>query len=129
MYETAPHIDVDADADAAPGDPARVLLGASEIAAELVLGSRLRTTLSSTVLGSVSGTVAARAACPTVVVRGPAAIAEDSAVVVGLDGTDGAGAVLDFGFEHASRRKAPLRVVLCWQPKSIMAAPERCSGR
>lgn len=116
------------------GDPAPALLAESERAELLVLGSRHLKTLGSEVLGSVSAAVAARAACPTVVVRGPAGPREEGAsVVVGVDDSPASEAVLRFGFEHASRHGVPLRAVLCihpdllasmlWRPKQ--AAPEQ----
>lgn len=103
--------EVDVVGDAVDGEPAQVLLGEAESAAELVVGSRHRTTLASAMLGSVSATVAARAACPVVVMRGPAEATDDNAkVVVGVDGTDWADIVLPFAFEQASSRRVPLRV-------------------
>lgn len=111
--------DVEVVADAVEGEPVQVLLGEAESATELVLGSRQRKTLGAAVLGSVSAAVAARAACPVVVMRGPADMTtEDAMVVVGVDGTDWADIVLAFAFEQASLRQVPLRVVLCWHPRS-----------
>ena len=119
---------------AVDGPPARVLIDASRYASVLVLGSRHLRGLGSVMLGSVSAAVAARAACPSVVVRGPAGLPEERAgVVVGVDGTEASEAVLQFGFDHASRYKVPLRAVLCWHPDLLAAmmwrpeppAPER----
>jgi nucleotide-binding universal stress UspA family protein len=82
-----------------------------------VLGSRHLATLGSTMLGSVSASVAARVHCPAVVVRGPSGLAEEgAAVVIGVDGTQPARDVVEFGFDHASRHRVPLRAVLCWHP-------------
>ncbi len=93
------------------------LVDESAHAAVVVLGSRHLKALSSGVLGSVSAAVAARAESPAVVVRGPAGRPEEgAAVVVGVDGTDGTDLVLEYGFEHASRHRVPLRAVLCWRP-------------
>lgn len=110
---------VDVDGDAVDGDAPDVLLAAARTTAELVLGSRQRKGLGSAVLGSVSRAVAARAACPTVVLRGPAGTAPDASVIVGVDGTDAADAVLGYGFDYASRRGLPVRVALCWYPTTM----------
>ena len=103
--------------EAIDGNAVPVLVGESTRAVLLVLGSRQATALGSVVLGSVSAGVAARAACPAIVVRGPAGLpGENPAVVVGVDGTEASEAVLAFGFDHASRHHTPLRAVLCWHP-------------
>lgn len=110
------------------GSPVSVLIEESQQASLLVLGSRQRSTLSSSLLGSVSGAVAARAGCPAIVVRAPAGLpGEHAEVVVGVDGTQASQALLEFGFDHASRRQAPLRAVLCWHPDllaSMLWRPE-----
>lgn len=107
----------DVDGVAIDSDPVDALLGEVRFACELVVGSRHRKALRSTVLGSVSAALAARAGCPVVVVRGPAGLAEERAgVVVGVDGSERSEAVLEFGFDYASRRNVPLRAVLCWHP-------------
>jgi nucleotide-binding universal stress UspA family protein len=96
---------------------ARVLIEESARASLLVLGSRQLGTVGSFLLGSVSAAVSARAACPVVVLRGLAGLAaEHSAVVVGVDAQPSSEAVLEFGFDYASRRSVPLRAVLCWHP-------------
>jgi nucleotide-binding universal stress UspA family protein len=120
--------DVDVGGDMVDGSPIPVLIEESERGSLLVLGSRHRSTLSSSILGSVSAAVAARADCPAIVVRGPAGLTEEhSEVVVGVDGTQASQALLEFGFDHASRRQAPLRAVLCWHPDllaSMLWRPE-----
>jgi len=113
----ATELDVEARGEAVDGEGAPVLLNESSRAAIVVLGSRHLKALGSSVLGSVSARVAAHAACPTVVVRGPAGLpGEDPAVVVGVDATEASGPVLEFAFDHASRHHIPLRAVLCWHP-------------
>ncbi len=108
---------VEVDGEILDGDPAEVLVRESHFAGALVLGSRHLKALGSIVLGSVGAATAARAACPAVVVRGSASlIDEGAAVVVGVDGTKASETVLGYGFEHASRHRAPLRAVLCWRP-------------
>lgn len=111
------------------GDPVEYLLGAAKTASLLVLGSRRRGPVGSVLLGSTSAAVAARAACPVVVVRGPAGdSAEDAPVVVGVDPDDYSDAVLDFAFDYAARQGAPLLVVLCWRVDHLATTtwgPER----
>jgi nucleotide-binding universal stress UspA family protein len=110
---------VEVDGDVISGDPVQVLLGESEHASLLVLGSRHLKALGSAVLGSVSAAVSARAACPAIVVRGTGSTDKDAGVVVGVDGADDADAVLGFAFEHASRHQVSLRALLCWSATSM----------
>lgn len=106
--------------DAVEGRAASVLVAASEDAALVVLGSRHLGAVGSAVLGSVGAAVAARAACPVVVVRGPAGDpVEDARVIVGVDGTDAADDVLRFAFSYASRHRVGLQAVLCWRPDPL----------
>jgi len=113
---------------AVDGGPVPALVEASEGAALLVLGCRQRSALGATILGSVSGAAAARANCPAIVLRGPGGVPEEQAeVVVGVDGSPASQALLEFGFDHASRWGAPLRAVLCWHPDlmaTMMWRPE-----
>jgi len=118
--------DVEISGEAIEDKPVAVLVDASARAAVVVLGSRQLHAFGAVVLGSVGAGVAARAACPVVVVRGPAADPADGPdadgeVVVGVDCTDPAEAVLRFGFDHASRHHLVLRAVLCWQPDPFAA--------
>ena len=115
VAELAP--DVYVTTHASDDGAARVLIDESARASMIVLGSRHLGTVGSVLLGSVSAAVSARAACPVVVLRGPAGLAaEQAAVVVGVDAQDGSEAVLEFGFDYASRRSVPLSAVLCWHP-------------
>jgi nucleotide-binding universal stress UspA family protein len=101
-------------------DAGRFLIDESTRASMIVLGSRHLATLGSVVLGSVGTAVSARAACPVVVLRGPAGLAaEHAAVVIGVDGHLSSEAVVEFGFDYASRRSVPLRAVLCWHPDTL----------
>ncbi|MDQ2749547.1 MAG: universal stress protein [Actinomycetota bacterium] len=99
---------------------ARALSDASAYASLMVLGSRHLASVGSVLLGSVSAAVSARAACPVVVMRGPAGLAaEHAAVVVGVDGHPASEGVIEFAFDYASRRSVPLRAVLCWHPDRL----------
>ncbi|MEP6853286.1 MAG: universal stress protein [bacterium] len=116
-HDLAPHVLVTTHVH---DDPVSALLEESESASTVALGSRHLGALGSAVLGSVGGAVAARAACPVVVVRGPAALAaESAAVVVGVNAGEESQAALAFGFDIASRRSLPLHAVLCWHPDRL----------
>jgi nucleotide-binding universal stress UspA family protein len=96
--------------------PAQALVGASTDAALLVLGSRGRGRVTGALLGSVAVEVAARAACPVVVVKDEDAeetAGTSSPVVLGTDGSAQADAALEFAAEHAAAVAAPLEVVSC----------------
>ncbi len=117
---------VEVDGEILDGDAAEVLVRESHNAGALVLGSRHLKALGSIVLGSVGAATAARAACPAVVMRATAGPTdEDAAVVVGVDGTQASETVLGFGFEHASRHRAPLLAVLCWRPPLVATLGRR----
>jgi nucleotide-binding universal stress UspA family protein len=113
----ANHPRVVAEGAAVEGDAVHVLTEASRAARLVVVGPRRRTGLGSSVLGSVSGAIAARSASPVVVVCGPAGMPEEgAAVVAGVDGTEASQDVLGFAFAHAAVHRTALRAVLCWQP-------------
>src|SRR6478609_4396248 len=77
--------DVEADPQVEIGAPIEVLGAEARGAQLVVLGDRGLSELGGLVLGSVAVSLAARAACPVVVVRGDRALA-DGPVVVGIDG-------------------------------------------
>ena len=109
--------DLEVTAESIEGLRVPQLLAESERAAVLVLGSRELGPFGSMVLGSVGAGVAARAACPVVVVRGPAGDPETGArVVAAVDGGESSEQVLGYAFEHASRYGIGVRAVLCWWP-------------
>lgn len=100
--------------------PAETVVRESLNASTVVVGSRQLGTLGSVVLGSIGAAVSQRAACPVVVVRGPAGErAEGARVVVGVDGSGPAEAALEFAFEHASVHGIPVEVLLCWPPAAL----------
>jgi nucleotide-binding universal stress UspA family protein len=96
--------------------PAKALTAASEDAALVVLGSRGYGRVVGALLGSVAFGVAARAACPVVIVKDQAAqrpIGPHHRVVVGTDGSDAAAAAVDFAADRAADAGAPLEVITC----------------
>lgn len=101
---------------AAREDPVPHLIRESEQATVLVLGSRKMGALGSLVLGSVSAPVAARAACPVVVMRGPSGLeGENPGVVVGIEPREGSQSALAFAFDYASRHGRRVDAVMCWR--------------
>ena len=103
--------------EAIDGLPVTVLTEESHRGSLLVLGSRHRSTVGATFLGSVSAGVAARSACPVIVLGGPAPLAgEDQGVVVGVNVRKESELLLAYAFDHASRHRVPLRAFLFWHP-------------
>jgi nucleotide-binding universal stress UspA family protein len=99
----------------ANSDPANALLIEAEHAELVVVGTRSRNKMSAAVLGSVATSVAAKAPCPVVVVRGER---RSGAVVVGTDGSPDSEEAVAFAFDQADRTEQPLEVVYCWQPQA-----------
>lgn len=110
----APGIRVDKEVVA--GYPARVLRAESERAALLVVGGRGVGGVLGLLVGSVAVSMAARAACPVVVVpdTGNEPVPADAPVVVGVDGSSHSEAAVAFAYEAASLRGAPLVAVHAW---------------
>ena len=88
LGEAAP--DVDIEARALVAHPVTALLGASAEAGAVVVGTRGAGALQGTVIGSISGAVAASAQSPTVVLspHTPAEFDADGPIVVGFDGDE-----------------------------------------
>jgi nucleotide-binding universal stress UspA family protein len=97
------------------GPVAHVLRNEARTAALLVLGSAVH----GAGIGTIVQSVAERAACPVVVVRGARQRSRSARVVLGLDLMNHSDAALTFGFEIADRWQAILEVVYCWQPNLL----------
>ncbi|GAV37201.1 universal stress protein [Streptomyces acidiscabies] len=101
--------------EVAAEDPEPALLRAARDAGALVLGSRSRPGLTELLRGSVSLTVAARAECPVIVVRGhhdnQARPGVHGRVVVGVGGP----AAVRFAVREAEVRDAELEAVRTWR--------------
>ena len=100
------------------GPAAEVLVRRAEDADLLVVGSRGRSGVRSTLMGSVGLHCAAHAGCPVVVVHpaSPAVIAAAGKVVVGLDDSDSARAALRHAVGEAARLGAEVEAVVAYHP-------------
>ncbi|GGO20140.1 universal stress protein [Microbispora rosea subsp. aerata] len=105
------------------GNPSRVLRQEAGNAAEIVVGSRGHGGFAGMLLGSVSMHVAGQVEVPVVVVR-PGVAPPHGLVVVGIDGSDEAGAALDYAFEEARLRDCRLLALYAWQLPVYPFAPE-----
>ncbi len=103
----------------APEDPAAALTAESHTAALLVVGHRGRGELASLLLGSVSLTVAGRAHCPVIVVRGKGRPGpppgRGGRIVVGVGEDSGSAATVAFAYEEAVLRRAEVEAVHAWR--------------
>ena len=98
----------------AVGSPSGALIGASQQAAMVVVGSRGQGGFKGLLLGSVSTQVATHSLSPVIVIRSlpdPGA----KTVVVGMDGSPGSAAAIDFAFDMASRHGWRLIAVHAWE--------------
>lgn len=112
--------DVEVTVRSVGGNAARLLASASRDAEVVVVGGPRHGPLGRALLGSTSVELAARAACPVVVVRvglDPEAAADH--VVVGIDGSPAGASALRAGFERAARLGLPLTVVHAWHVEYV----------
>lgn len=94
--------------------PTQTLVLAAAEAGLVVIGTRGFGRVLGPLLGSVAFTVAARAACPVVVVRtdtDPRSVGAVRDVVVGTDGSPCAAGAVRFAADHAAATSSPLRIV------------------
>jgi len=115
--EVAP--DVAVSQEVTTGMAAALLVSLSGEAQLAVVGHRGLGGFAGLVIGSVSAALAAHAACPVVVVRGPDAPRQDGPIVVGLDGSPQSEAALAFAVEAAVARRVPLRAVRAWLDPAV----------
>lgn len=130
-WERAHEADLSADARAAVADledtsleisqhaPAPAILGEADQSSVVVMGSRGHGRLAEAFIGSVSQHVARHASGTVVVVREPSS-PEATEVVVGVDGSVGCRPALEFAFDYAGTKEAPLHAVYVWEQ-----APQR----
>jgi nucleotide-binding universal stress UspA family protein len=116
------------DVAVAPGPATQVVLAAAEGAALLVVGSRGRGPVRSTVLGSVALHAATHARCPVVVVHPRADTGSaPRRVVVGVDGSDGSRAALAHAVAEAERLDADVTVIAAYTLRSYWSGAYQAS--
>ncbi|GAA1911607.1 universal stress protein [Streptomyces durmitorensis] len=112
------------------GPPVQALSAAARSSALLVLGSRGFGALTGVLVGSVALAVAARAACPVALVRAGDHPADEHRgaggsrrpVVLGLDLDRPDDELLEYAFDAAASRQAPLHAVHIWTAPLIPSA-------
>lgn len=107
----------------ARSSPTLALLERSERASSVVVGTHGTSVLPGTVLGTTADQVAAHASVPVVLVR-PEPVPEGARdIVVGVDGSPGAGHALATALETAVLWGARVRAVRAWTAPASMVAP------
>ncbi|MFI7317046.1 universal stress protein [Streptomyces venezuelae] len=113
------HTDLEVSTEVLFGEPVPTLLSGAANASALVLGSRGRSGIADRVLGSVSLTVAARASCPVMVLRGShdnrATCGIHRRIVLGVGEGTPDDAFLRFAYREAQARGAVLEAVRAWR--------------
>jgi len=104
---------VEVEQHVAQGDAAGALVEAAAGADLLVVGSRGRGGVTGTVIGSVSRACLHHAPCPVAVVH-DAGPTERSRIVVGVDGSPGAGAALEWAYAEARLRAVGVYAVCAY---------------
>ncbi|MFG2492379.1 universal stress protein [Streptomyces caniferus] len=109
--------DIEVSGEVLADDAVTALLNEALHASVLVLGSRGLGEITGLLLGSVSLTVAARARCPVIVVRGdPAGLAgTHERILLGVTDPAGEMAAVRFAFREAEARRCTLQAVCAWR--------------
>ncbi|WP_112470209.1 universal stress protein [Streptomyces triticisoli] len=111
------HPEVQIDADIVPEDAEAALLREARRATAVVTGCRGRGPITGALLGSVSRSLATRAPCTVVVVRGRQKNrqAANGPIVVGVDDPTSSTAAIRFAFHEAQARRSVLDAVRAWR--------------
>ncbi|MEU6242075.1 universal stress protein [Streptomyces sp. NPDC047024] len=109
--------DVKVTTEIVPQEGADALVRAGDDAFAVVTGARGRGPFTAMLLGSVGLTVAARASCPVIVVRGDRAglAGEHERILLGLGEADTGTRALEFAYREAETRGCGLDVVRAWR--------------
>ncbi|SFJ88284.1 Nucleotide-binding universal stress protein, UspA family [Streptosporangium canum] len=110
------------------GDPRLSLIRASKDADLLVVGSHGLGGFGGLLLGSVALGVSGQATCPVAVIRRMRTQPRNE-VVVGVDGSPGGAAVIEFAFAEAGLRGADLRAIHAWSESAAGGRPEGTPAR
>jgi nucleotide-binding universal stress UspA family protein len=105
------------------GYPIATLADEARRAQLLAVGDRGLNRVEGLLIGSVGVAMAAHAACPVVVARGPEPTDSTRPVVVGVDGTPVSEAAIGFAFQAAADRSAPLIAVHTWWDTYLDQSP------
>lgn len=108
------------------GSVVAALTELSESSRLLVVGCRGLGPIGRRLLGSVTAGLIRHARCPVAVIHGESkasAIATTAPVVVGVDGSPASEKALEFAFDAASRRGAPLLAVHAWSDANVAGYP------
>ena len=114
----------DAAVELRPGPVVPVLLDAAQGAAVLVAGSRGHGQVAGTVTGSVSQHLARHAPCPVVVAR-PVAHPAAHRIVVGVDGSGGSDAAVEFACRRAEITGEDVVLIHGWRDNSATGTTRR----
>lgn len=109
--------DLKVDTEVLADDPVHALLQESRTSWALVTGSRGRGEIANLLLGSVSLSVAARALCPVVIVRGdePGLHGTHDRILLGVADTPGGPEAVRFALREATTRDCELHAVRAWR--------------
>ncbi|MFJ3927064.1 universal stress protein [Streptomyces sp. NPDC090022] len=109
--------DLTVDTEVLSDDPAHALLRESRTSWALATGSRGRGEIADLLLGSVSLSVAARALCPVIVVRGdePGLHGTHDRVLLGVADDPGGREAVRFALREAAARDCELHAVRAWR--------------
>jgi nucleotide-binding universal stress UspA family protein len=110
-------------------DPRQQLIELSRHAALVVVGSRGRGKVRSLLLGSVGVALVRHSGCPVVIHRpGNPGIVRNG-IVVGADGSEESGIVLEFAYRQAGLRRLPLTVLHCYWGAQAAGGAYRSTDR